>query len=78
MLYKVEITEVFGPFCGQGGYGVQRGTALSKRSVARAVRQAREAFRQHKPNGEHFGGGVPVAGTFKIWANGQLIKDEVS
>lgn len=75
-MIKVEVTETCGPFCGQGGYGTQVGVGLHKRSVAKAVQLAKEAFALHgRRHSGHFGGGVPVLKTFKIWKDGKLVVD---
>lgn len=77
-MYKAEIMTVYGPFCGEGGYGTETFTAFD-RSPKKAFEKARGCNR-HRLDGSRTckltnngGGGVPVLGCSKLYFNGKLI-----
>lgn len=81
-MFKCEITDWFGPFCGHGGYGSETCIGMS-RSPKMAVLRAKNW--RHKPtvrrtSNEHpetgiCGGGVPIMRRFRLYKNGKLIKE---
>lgn len=77
-MFKAEVCTVYGPFCGQGGYGTETFIAFDK-SPKRAFEKARGNF-QHRIDGSrqckltnNGGGGVPVLGCIRLFQNGKLI-----
>ena len=80
-MFKCVITEHFGPFCGQGGYGSITQIGMD-RSPAKAVAKAKawnikdgKAIRQYvneSPAGA--GGGVPIMICSTLLKNGKVIK----
>ena len=78
-MFKAIVCEHYGPSCGQGGYGTQRGVAFS-RSPKRALVLARQRMwddqSQPDPVSGHVGGGVPILGTTMLWAGSKLILNE--
>lgn len=61
-MFKVEIIDFFGPFCGHGGYGRTVRIGMDRRSPKKAYERARKA----KPVGDQ-GGGVPILGDVRFW-----------
>jgi hypothetical protein len=77
-MYKVEIATVYGPFCGEGGYGTETCIGFD-RSVKRAFAKARgqDSHRYDRSQivtGSR-GGGVPVLGMVRISHNGKIISE---
>jgi hypothetical protein len=82
-MFKCEITETLGPFCGMGGYGSVTKIGMH-RSPKEAVRRAKswssfdgsQIVRTENENPETgiCGGGVPVLLEFKLYKNNKLIK----
>ena len=80
-MFKCVITEHFGPFCGEGGYGSITQIGMD-RSPAKAVAKAKawditdgKAIRQYvneSPAGA--GGGVPIMICSTLLKNGKVIK----
>lgn len=79
-MFKVVITEYYGPFCGLGGYGSARGVAVSK-SPKRADALAKKRLwynpttSNENPETGICGGGVPILRTHRIYRNNKLIFD---
>lgn len=77
-MFKCEITDHFGPFCGHGGYGSITRIGMDK-SPKRAVAKA-SAFCAHDGSRStritnDGGGGVPIMCHFKLYKNGKVIMD---
>jgi hypothetical protein len=81
-MYKCIITEHFGPFCGQGGYGSITQIGMD-RSPKRAVWKARhwsvadgKATRNYRNRTEcGAGGGVPILREFTLMHNNKVIME---
>ena len=84
MMFKCIITEHFGPFAGNGGYGSETKIGMS-RSPKQAVAKAK-SFRDctlrltNNENSETgiVGGGVPILLQFELYKNSELIASYVS
>jgi hypothetical protein len=80
-MFKCIITEHYGPFCGQGGWGSDSKIGMD-RSPKKAVEKAKAFFprdgsqirRVINPTPAGAGGGVPILHEFRLFKNGELIK----
>ena len=68
-MYRVAVTEHFGPFCGMGGYGSVTGVAFSKSPKLAHQRAERAIWFKSA------GGGVPILRIVKMWRNNRLINE---
>jgi hypothetical protein len=70
-MYEYTIVEYFGPFGGQGGYGSITKSGIHRRSVAKAIANAKRGqFTTTINNG---GGGVPILGEVILTKNGKVL-----
>lgn len=85
-MFKVIVTEFFGPFCGMGGYGSETLIGMD-RSPARAM--AKATLLRHAADGSQIrrtsnenpktgicGGGVPILRNVKIFRGHRLLSDK--
>jgi hypothetical protein len=70
-MYEYTITEYYGPFCGMGGYGSTTKTGIHRRSVAKAVANAKRG--QFVSTANNGGGGVPILVIHKLIKNGKVL-----
>ena len=83
-MFKCVITEHFGPFCGEGGYGSETKIGMDRQSAKKAVAKAKAFWSSDgsqicktsnkDPETGICGGGVPIMREFKLYKNNKLIQ----
>ena len=76
-MFKCEITEHFGPFCGMGGYGSITKIGMDrspKKAVEKARRFCSQDGSQLRKVSNDGGGGVPILREFRLYRGSKLIK----
>ena len=79
-MFKVIITEWFGPFGGKGGYGSERIVAFGK---SPKIAKERATLHKHRNSvirqvHNNCGGGVPILGSFILMKDNKVLISEMS